>query len=50
MMQNQLVDEIQAACDALRMDEEMVSRMTNAVVHRAELCYENYGGHLENDL
>ncbi len=34
------VDEIQAACDAMRMDEEMVSHMRNAVVHRAELCYD----------
>ncbi len=30
-------------CDVLRVDEEMVSHMTNAVVRGAELCYDNYG-------
>ncbi len=45
MIRNQLVDEIQAACDA-----EMVSRMTNAVVRRTELCYDNYSDHFESYL
>ncbi len=49
-MQNQLVDEIQTVCDSLKLDKEIVSRTTNAVIHRAELCYDNYGGHFENYL
>ncbi len=50
MMWNQLVDEIQAVCDALKAYKEMVLHMATAVVRRAELCYDNYGGHFENYL
>ncbi len=50
MTRNQLVDEIQAVCNALRAGEETVLHTTNAVVCRAELCYDNYGGHFENYL
>lgn len=46
----QLLDEINNACNALRADENMLSRMTNEAIHRAELCLDNFGGHFENYL
>ncbi len=42
-----LIERKSKSCNALKADEAMLQRITNEVIHRATLCYDNQGIYLE---